>query len=356
VTIPKKFLIFLVIVIVTLTGITISLNFIIRSDGVQEKLQQQVQKILGVPVKIEKISFNPFTGFHLSRITITTAANSSVDASSINFMPSWKSLLSSFWEASHMKKWGGMLRVSKVTLNNNFSIRHLKAHLRKKSDSFVVDPFSSEVAGGQLNGSFLMQQENNLSPYQLNLSFSKVALKELLKGMESIEGTLQGTFFMKGILEDSNKKEGEGALAANGMQFKPGGALAQIGKLLGIEELQLLKFDEAVATYAVTPRDLVIKSFKLHSNNLMIRGHGAISFEGMIHINALLLVNAKLQSRLQGLLPVSLLVPSGEVGFVAIPFEINGSLDHPHSTLLEHVPLPAINSNVQGVIRQLLKF
>ncbi len=328
----------------------------IHSDGVQGKLQQQVERMLGVPVKMGRLSFNPFTGFHLSHITVTTTAHSSIDATFVNFMPSWKSLLSSFWEAAKMKKWGGVLHISKVTLNNNFSLRNFKAHLRKKSASFVIDPFSSDVAGGQLNGSFLMQQENNCSPYQLNLSFSKVELKELLKGTESIEGTLQGTFFMKGILEDAQKKEGEGTLEANGMKFKPGGPLAQIGKLLQIEELQLLKFNEAGATYAVTPREIIVKSFNLSSSNLMIRGQGAISYEGTLRLNALLLVNAKLQSRLQGLLPINLLVPSSEVGFVAIPFEITGSLDHLHSTLLEHVPLPSINSNVQGVIRQLLKF
>ncbi|MBX9577127.1 MAG: AsmA-like C-terminal region-containing protein [Chthoniobacterales bacterium] len=356
--IPKKILLILAIVIVALAGVTLSINLIIQSATVQEQFHQTAQKIVGVPITMGRLSFNPFTGFHLSHVTITDASHRSVEVSVLDFMPTWRLLLSKYWGRSlnNIEKWGGILRARKVTLNNSFSLEHLKAHLKKRADSFLIDPFSSQVADGKLTGSFLLQEGNGLSPYQLNIHFAGISLKELMKGVQSIEGKVQGTFFMKGVLENLEKKEGEGMLEVIGMQFKPGGPLAQIGQLLGIQELQLLKFDEAVATYAVTPHQLVVKSLKLHSNNLIIRGHGIISYEGTLHLSALLLVNAKLQSRLQGLLPVAMLVPSGEAGFVALPFEITGSLDHPHSTLLEHVALPAINNNVQGLIQQIFKF
>lgn len=351
---PKKFLYFFAIVVLVLVGITVSVNLVIQSDRIQEKLHQEVEKMVGFPITMGKLSFNPFTGFHLSNIEATDSSRRSIEVISLNFMPTWKLLLSGHW--SHLTKWGGTLCARKIVLNHNFSLEHVKAHLKKRVGNFSVDPFSSTVADGKLTGSFLLEEETTSSPYQLNINFADISLKELVKGVPSIEGKVQGTFFMKGVLEDPNKKEGEGMIEVVGMQFKPGGPLAQIGQLLGIEELKLLKFNEATASYAATPRELVIKSFKLRSSNLMIRGHGSLSFEGGLHISALLLLNAKLQSRLQGLLPVALLVPSGEVGFVALPFEITGSLDHPHSTLLEQLPLPSINSNVQGVIRQILKF
>ena len=355
---PKKILIIFAIALVTLTAVTLSINLIIQSATVQEQFHQTAQKIVGVPITMGKLSFNPFTGFHLSHVAITDASYRSVEASAIDFMPTWRLLLPQFWGKSlnNIEKWGGALRARNVTLNQNFSLEHLKAHLKKRATSFLIDPFSSQVADGKLTGSFLLQEENGHSPYQVNIHFSGISLKELIKGVQSVEGKVQGTFFMKGVLEDLEKKEGEGMLEVVGMQFKPGGPLAQIGQLLGIQELQLLKFDEAVATYAVTSHQLVLKSLKLHSNNLIIRGHGSISYEGTLHLSALLLLNAKLQSRLQGLLPVALLVPSGEAGYVALPFEITGPLDHPHSTLLEHVALPAINGNVQGLIQQIFKF
>ena len=356
--IPKKILLILAIVIVALAGVTISVNLIIQSATVQEQFHQTAQKIVGLPITMGKISFNPFTGFHLSHVAITDASHRSVEISVLNFMPTWRLLLPQCWGKSlnNIEKWGGILRARKVTLNNSFSLENLKAHLKKRASSFLIDPFSSQVADGKLTGSFLLEEGNGRSPYQLNIHFTGISLKGLMKGVQSIEGKVQGTFFMKGVLENLEKKEGEGILEVIGMQFKPGSPLAQIGQLLGIQELQLLKFDEAVATYAVTPHQFVVKSLKLHSNNLIVRGHGTISYEGILHLNALLLVNAKLQSRLQGLLPVAMLVPSGEAGFVALPFEIIGSIDHPHSTLLEHVALPVINSNVQGLIQQILKF
>lgn len=354
----KKILTFLAIVAVTLAVATVSVNVIIQSGMVQERFHQQAEKMLGVPIAMGKLTFNPFTGFHLSEVAISDASHHSLEVLSLDFMPTWRLLLPQCWGKSlgNIAKWGGILRARKITLNHNFSFENLKAHLKKRTTDFLVDPFSSQVVDGKMTGSFLLQEENGHSPYQLNVHFSGISLKELMKGVQSVEGKLQGTFFMKGSLEDSEKKEGEGMLEVIGMQFKAGGPLAQIGQLLGIQELQLLKFDEAIATYAVTPRNLIVKSFKLHSNNLIIRGHGDISFDGKLHLSALLLVNAKLQSRLQGLLPIALLVPSGEAGFVALPFDITGSLDHPHSTLLEHVPLPAINSNVQGLIQQIFKF
>ncbi|MCX6957848.1 MAG: hypothetical protein NT164_04860 [Verrucomicrobiae bacterium] len=356
--VPKKILLILVIVIVALTGVTLSVNLIIQSATVQEQFHQTAQKIVGMPITMGKLSFNPFMGFHLTHVAITDASHRSLDVSVLDFMPTWRLLLPQYWGRSlnNIEKWGGILSARKVTLNNSFSLEYLKAHLKKRAASFLIDPFSSQVADGKLTGSFLLEEENGHSPYQLNIHFTGISLKELIKGVPSIEGKVQGTFFMKGVLEDLEKKEGEGMLEVIGMQLKSGGPLAQIGQLLGIQELQLLKFDEAVATYAVTPHQLVVKSLKLHSNNLMVRGHGTISYEGVLHLNALLLVNAKLQSRLQGLLPIALLVPSGEAGFVALPFEITGSLDHPHSTLLEHMALPAINSNVQGLIQQIFKF
>ncbi len=354
VSLQKKILFFLAIIVALLVCITLSVNLLIRSSAVQEKVHQQAEKMLGMPITMGELSFNPFTGFHLSHVSVTNSSQRSVEVTSLDFMPTWKSLLSRYWGS--FEKWSGTLRARAVTLNHNFSFEHLKAHLQKGAASFFIDPFSSQIADGKLIGSFSVEEGNGYSPYQLNAQFSEISLKELIKGIPSIEGKVQGTVLMKGILEEPHKKEGEGVLKVTGMKFKPGGSLAQIGQLLGIQEFQLLKFDEAIASYGINPRELVIKSFKLRSSNLMIRGHGAISYEGTLHISALLLISATLQSRLQGLLPVSLLVPSGEVGFVALPFEITGSLDHPHSTLLENVPLPTINSNVQGVIRQLLKF
>ncbi len=350
----KKILLFLTIVLIVLTGITISINFIIQSAAVQERFHQQAEKALGMPITMGRISFNPLTGFHLTQIAITDSSHRLLEVTSLDFMPTWKLLFSRYWGS--LEKWGGTLRAQKVTLNHGFSLDHLKAHLKKRATNFLIDPFSSQIADGKLTGSFLLDEEKGSSPYQLNIHFSEISLKELMKGVQSLEGKLQGTFYMKGILEDPEKKEGEGMLEIIGMQFKPGGPLAQIGQLLGIQELQFLKFNEAVATYSITPRQLIVKSFKLQSNNLIIRGPGSISFDGTLRLSALLLINAKLQSRLQGLLPVALLVPSDQVGYVALPFEITGSLDHPHSTLLEHLPLPAINNNVQGVIRQIFKF
>lgn len=351
---PKKFLIFLAIFFLALVGVTTLFNLIIRSDGVQGRLQQQAEKIVGLPITMGKLTFNPFTGFHLSNVAITDSSQRSLEVISLDFMPTWKLFLTRHW--ARLEKWGGVLRARKVTLNNSFSFEYLKAHVKKRATHFLIDPFSSQIAGGKLTGNFLLEEEGLHSPYQLNIDFSGISLKELMKGVSSLEGKVQGTFFMKGTLEEPEKKEGEGTIEVIGMQFKPGGPLAQIGQLLGIEEFQCLKFNKAVSNYTVTTRELIVTSFKLNSTNLMIRGHGTISYEGSIRLNALLLINAKLQSRLQGLLPVAMLVPSGEVGFVALPFEITGSLDHPHSTLLEHVPLPAINSNVQGLIKQIFKF
>jgi hypothetical protein len=345
------------IVILVLTAITVSVNLIIRSPRVQELCHQKAEQILGVPVTMGKLSFNLFTGFHLSSITITDSSHHSVQASLLDFMPTWKSLMPAHWR--RFDKWTGTLNIARVSFNQGLSLQHFKARIRKRSDSFLIDPFSSRIANGsdgKLTGSFLLQEENAHSPYQLNVAFSEISLKELIKGVPAIEGKVQGTFFMKGMLEDSEKKEGEGTLEIVGMQFKGTGPLAQIGQLLGIQELQLLQFNKAIAKYTVTPHQLVVKSCQLDSNNFMIHGHGVISYDGRLHLSALLLLNGKLQSRLQGLIPAASLVPSDIVGFVALPFEITGSLDHPQNNLLQNVALPAINTPVQGLIQQIFKF
>jgi hypothetical protein len=350
----KKIILSLTIALVVLALMTLSIDLALQSGRVHEQFHRQAEKIVGVPLKMGRLSFYPLAQLHLSDLTMTDASHGSLQAFSVDLMPEWSSLFSRCW--GNTEELGCVLRIRQLTWNQKFSLQNIKACISKRATGFSIDPFLSRVANGEVAGSFVLQEEQRLSPYQLNISFSGVSLKELMKGVPSLEGKVKGTFSMRGSLNDLEKKEGEGFLKVDGMKFKPGGPLSQIGQLLGIQELQLLKFYEAVAAYSVTPHQLLLKSLRLRSDNLMIRAHGTISYEGILHLNALLLLNQKLQSRLQGLLPATLLVPSDELGFVALPFEISGSLDHPYSNLLEHVPLPALNSNVQGLLQQIFKF
>ncbi|HLB32998.1 MAG TPA: AsmA-like C-terminal region-containing protein [Chthoniobacterales bacterium] len=255
-------------------------------------------------------------------------------------------------------EWSGGLRIGKIMLNKQFFLKHIKASVSSTKEGFSIDPLTAKVAKGKLQGALLIQREEGGSAYQLTTQFTEVSLKELMVngGINALAGTVQGKCTLSGILGNSEKIQGFGTLEVMNMQLKPDNFLAQLGQLLRIEELQILKLHEATADYTIIPHRAIVKSLKLSSENLRIRANGFLFFDGALDLNARLLINAKLQGRLQGFLPEGLL-PSAEIGYAEIPFKIRGTVDHPQSDLLSKISLPVINNkNVKGLIQGLLNF
>ena len=406
----KFFATFLAILLAILLLGTLVINGILLFSSLHENVQKRIEESLSMPVTMGRIYFIPWTGFHLGQLIITDVAHGrSVEAFSISFVPEYRSLmqrastaplsminrlLSKLAYADEVQgvdgaqklsvqklldasstgatkqfaaevefgkqsnEWSGGLRIGKIMLNKQFFLKHIKASVSSTKEGFSIDPLTAKVAKGKLQGALLIQREEGGSAYQLTTQFTEVSLKELMVngGINALAGTVQGKCTLSGILGNSEKIQGFGTLEVMNMQLKPDNFLAQLGQLLRIEELQILKLHEATADYTIIPHRAIVKSLKLSSENLRIRANGFLFFDGALDLNARLLINAKLQGRLQGFLPEGLL-PSAEIGYAEIPFKIRGTVDHPQSDLLSKISLPVINNkNVKGLIQGLLNF
>jgi hypothetical protein len=238
-------------------------------------------------------------------------------------------------------------------MNNRVLVENIAATLVRKGTAFNITPFSARLLKGKLQGSLLVPNIKT-GAYQLNAQFSEIPLKECLAGTGFEKrinaGALQGRVFYSGTPGDSRSQGGSGTLEIVATEIQAVGMMGGVGAFLPLEELQVLKLQEAKADFKITPEQVLINSLKLHSQNLILTGSGELSYQGIWNLNAQLLLNASLQKQLQSLVPVTL-EPSSEPGYQQIAFKANGSTTNLQSDLLNKLMMKQVTKEMNGVIQ-----
>ncbi len=327
----------------------LGVNIYLRSSGLKEKIRSEAQLASGMAVQVENISFMPWSGLSLEKIMIENPSNRKAFTISSISIP----ILTIVRLARNSGDWSGQITLKKVAMNNRVLVENIAATLVRKGTAFNITPFSARLLKGKLQGSLLVPNIKT-GAYQLNAQFSEIPLKECLAGTGFEKrinaGALQGRVFYSGTPGDSRSQGGSGTLEIVATEIQAVGMMGGVGAFLPLEELQVLKLQEAKADFKITPEQVLINSLKLHSQNLILTGSGELSYQGIWNLNAQLLLNASLQKQLQSLVPVTL-EPSSEPGYQQIAFKANGSTTNLQSDLLNKLMMKQVTKEMNGVIQ-----
>ena len=226
-------------------------------------------------------------------------------------------------------------------------------------DGKVLDfpDIQGSLAGGKLNGNYRIEIGDKPS-FVLGLQVSGVLLRKLSEEAQlepgKTEGILQGSVDLRGDPRESHSTTGAGHFELVSAKLKPMDFLIKLGKLLNIDELQLLKLSDAKIDVTIRDERVQVDDITLKSDNLILRGNGPIRFDGKMNLDARLLVNLKLQHQLRGALGKNL-VDSEDPEYRQIPFSVTGRVDNPKTDLLDKLIGAKVGQDVGDMLMNILR-
>ena len=226
-------------------------------------------------------------------------------------------------------------------------------------DGRVLDAPAIEgmLAGGALSGRYRLTAGQDPA-FDLGLQLKGVLLKKLAEEAQvdpgKTEGTLEGNLNLTGDPRNSGSIKGKGHFELLSARLKPVEFLSKLGELLQIDELQMLKLNDARLDLTVRDERVIVDDAQLKSENLILRGRGPVRFNGKMNLDAKLLINQKLQQQLKGMLSREF-VNSTEPGYQELPFSVTGRIDSPKTDLLDKLIGVKIGQDVGGLLKNLFR-
>ena len=254
--------------------------------------------------------------------------------------------------------WAGNITAKQAMIGNSLLIHDLRSPASISADHFSVrlEKLSATLGAGQLTGSIKCDLPPANPAYQSTLLLNGASLKQLLAdscyGNSSAEGNLAGDLQISGIAGVPSTMEGRGNLTCTESVIQPVDFLKQIGRLLQIDELQLLRLQEAKCAFRIHQGGVFIDDLLMHSQNLMLNARGPISANGELDLESRLLLDEKLAGRLRGLLG-SQLAPAPESGYSQITFHVSGNPANPKTDLLQRLTGLKIGIDLGGLLQGL---
>jgi hypothetical protein len=223
----------------------------------------------------------------------------------------------------------------------------------RNGDTILLRDIAATFGGGSVSGT--VECDSPFSPgpqYRTELSLSGADLKKLLADAslpsDSASGSVSATLSLGGVAGQGSTMQGKGSLICRQVIVQPVDFLRQIGKILGVEELQLLRLPEARGLFTIEAGNLRIDDLLLRSDNLMLDARGPINGKGELDLQSRLLFNEKLSARLRGVLGQQLSA-APEPGYSQVSFHVTGPALQPRTDLLERLTGIRIDGDLGGL-------
>lgn len=224
----------------------------------------------------------------------------------------------------------------------------------------AVRDLKAGFAGGLLAGSMdCTMPLSSSSRYHVDLRLSGANPAALISAsalntQETLgsKGSLSGTLVLEGVPGNGTTMNGHGELMCRESVIRPVDFLQQVGKILNIDELQILKLTEGRCLFRIQAGNFLINQLVLRSENLCLTAKGPVAPTGELALDARILFNEKLTRRLGGILGKQL-QQAPEAGYTQIPFTVSGTLRNPRTDLLERLTGIRIGGDLGGLIQGL---
>jgi hypothetical protein len=254
--------------------------------------------------------------------------------------------------------WRGSLTAKQITLGSSLIIHELSSPIIVSPDaaSISLNDLTATLGGGKLAGNLSVDLPPSTPEFKTQLTLSGATLNQFFLdaslGNAATEGVVTGNLQLSGIAGIPQSTEGQGALLCTDAVIQPADFLKQIGQILQIQELQLLRLAEGKTLFRVQHGDVQIDQLALRSENLILTAQGPVHSNGDLDLQARLLFNEKLSGRLHGFLGPQL-TQAPEPGYSQVAFHVSGPAKSPKTDLLERLTGIRINGDLGGLLQGL---
>lgn len=254
--------------------------------------------------------------------------------------------------------WSGVLKASQITEGSYLILHDFISDVTLPADisSILLDKIAATLGAGNLAGSFSSALPPAIPEYRTHLMLNGASLPQFFQdasiGIPASEGTTSGEIQLSGIAGMPQSMEGEGHLLCTNAVIQPADFLKQIGQILQIQELQLLRMPEGKMFFRIHQGEFQIDQISLRSENLILAAQGPIHSNGDLDLQARLLFNEKLTGRLHGLLGPQL-TKAPEPGYSQVSFHVSGPMNNPKTDFLERLTGIRINGDLGGLLQGL---
>lgn len=252
----------------------------------------------------------------------------------------------------------GDVWIEKVAILEQFHPNRVRAHFEQAGERLAVTDIKAAIADGKVRAEFHLVTPRRGDPsFQLRGELEDVSLPTLIAEAQGdnggAAGTLVGRFDLRGNPVDAASLVGKGDFALHSAQLRPLDFIQQIGVILNVDELQLLRLQQATLQAEVRDERVFLNDFTLRTENLAIAGRGPIRFNGKLGLECRLLLNEKLQRQLGGIIGDNF-TPSEDANFKQIAFSVTGRVDRPKTDLVKKITgfdLPSVGGILKGLFR-----
>jgi uncharacterized protein involved in outer membrane biogenesis len=223
--------------------------------------------------------------------------------------------------------------------------------------TLLVSNIDGKLAGGKLLGKYRLDVRPE-TKFSLEAAVDGAKLKKLAEDIGAPTSGTAGVANAQLILSGDPKKTasfvGNGSLDLINAKLTPLAIIQQIGTILGVDELQMLRLKNANATFQIRDDKVEIEKAVMQSENIIISGQGPIRLDGKMKINAQLLVNQKIQKQLRGMLSDNF-VESADPNYKQLEFRITGTVQKPKTDLIDKLTGMNIGSDMGGLLNRFFR-
>jgi hypothetical protein len=250
----------------------------------------------------------------------------------------------------------GVLNVMATTaiINDSLILHGLAADAQADTEglSLSLQNISATMGEGRVTGTLRCGLPPKSPDYSATLQLTGAALSKLLAdasfGQPAAEGKIDGDLTITGTAGSGATMTGKGSLCCKEAVIEPVAFLKQIGQLLNVDELKLLKLAEGKCLFRIDGGRVVIDELFLRSENLILSAKGPVQSTGELDLESRLLFNQNLAGRLHGLLG-SQLTPAPEPGYSQVTFHVKGPASNPRTDLIERLTGIHLGGNLGGL-------
>lgn len=223
--------------------------------------------------------------------------------------------------------------------------------------TLLVSNINGKLANGKLLGKYRLDVRPE-TKFSLEAAVDGAKLKKLAEDIGAPPGGTAGVANARLILSGDPKQTstfvGNGSLELINAKLTPLAIIQQIGTILGVDELQMLRLKNATATFQIRDDKLEIEKAVMQSENIIISGQGPIRLDGKMKVNAQLLVNQKIQKQLRAMLSDNF-VESSDPNYKRLDFRITGTVQKPKTDLLDKLTGMKIGSDMGDLLNRFFR-
>lgn len=252
----------------------------------------------------------------------------------------------------------GTFNVERLDLGGRLRPRKISGPFTWNGSVFDAPDIQGSLSGGKIAASYQVTA-SEAPQFTLKLALDGIELKKLFDDAYvdpgQTEGKLQGVLDLTGDPRSLETLVGGGHAELLAARLKPLDFLVQLGTLLQIDELQMLKLTDAKMDFSVKEQKVFVDNLFLKTENLILSGQGPVRFTGQMDMEAKLQINRKLQRQLKGMLNKNF-VDSADPEYKEIAFAVDGKIDNPRTNLLDKlIGIDNISKDVGGLLKNLFR-